>query len=245
MRQNTKQLDFQYIFTFEEGDQIKFDLSVNLPNLTLVRSTTEDAPDWTRLSHHQCPNCSLTEAEDQYCPMALSIQTLIHSFQDKLSFSQVTVTVITQERTYSKSLALQRGISSLMGIYMATSGCPVMEKLRPMVRYHLPFASLEETIYRAISMYLFSQYLVFKKGGEPDWEMERLLKIYQDIRVLNEHFCKRLNSLNIQDANVNAVVILNNFADILPCTLNDDLVFSIAEYFHPYLNGLETQAEGL
>ncbi|MEY2977186.1 MAG: hypothetical protein RLZZ435_1325 [Cyanobacteriota bacterium] len=159
MRRNTKPLDFQYIFTFEDGDQIKFDLSVNLPSLTLVRSATEDVPEWTRLSHHQCPNCSLTEAESQFCPMALSIQELIEAFQDKLSFNQVTVNVITQERTYSKSLALQRGISSLMGIYMATSGCPVMEKLKPMVRYHLPFASLEETIYRVISMYLFSQYL--------------------------------------------------------------------------------------
>ncbi|MEY2977926.1 MAG: hypothetical protein RLZZ435_2065 [Cyanobacteriota bacterium] len=73
--------------------------------------------------------------------------------------------------------------------------------------------------------------------------MAALIKIYEDIRVLNEHFCKRLNSLHIQDANVNAVVILNNFADILPCTLNDDLVFSIAEYFQPYLSDLETQGE--
>ena len=242
MRQNTKYLDFQYIFTFAEGDPIRFDLSVKLPDLTLVRSPIENSPEWTRLSHHQCPNCSLTEAGSQFCPMALSIQSLIDAFQDKPSFDQVTVTVITQQRTYSKSLALQRGISSLMGLYMATSGCPVMDKLRPMVRYHLPFASLDETIYRATSMYLFSQYLVFKKGGKPDWEMKKLVKIYQDIRVLNENFCKRINSLKIKDANVNAVVILNNFADILPCSLNDDLVFSLAEYFQPYL---ETQPEEL
>ena len=37
---------------------------------------------------------------------------------------------------------------------MALSGCPVLEQLKPMARFHLPFASVEETIYRAASMYL-------------------------------------------------------------------------------------------
>ena len=55
-------------------------------------------------------------------------------------------------------------VFSLIGIYMVTSGCPIMDKLRPMARFHLPFASTEETIYRAISTYLLGQYFLEQKG---------------------------------------------------------------------------------
>ena len=231
-------LNFQYSFAFEDEEtEVSFDLSIDLPSLTLIQSSAlKEVPDWAKLSHHQCPNCSLKESETPFCPIALNIQQLIEAFQDKLSYNQVTVTVVTKERTYTKNLPLQRGISSLIGIYMVTSGCPIMTKLQPMVRYHLPFASMEETMYRIISMYLFSQYLVLRTGGEPDWEMHKLIEIYEEIRIVNEHFCKRLSSLAIQDANLNAVVILNNFADFLPFTINDSLLFSIAQYFQPYLN---------
>ena len=34
-----------------------------------------------------------------------------------------------------------------------------MESLKPMVRFHLPFATVEETVFRSVSTYLLSQYL--------------------------------------------------------------------------------------
>lgn len=37
---------------------------------------------------------------------------------------------------------------------MVTSNGPVIDKLRPMVKFHVPFGSLEETVCRAASMCL-------------------------------------------------------------------------------------------
>ncbi len=67
-----------------------------------------------------------------------------------------------------------------MGIYMVTSGCPVMGKLKPMVKFHLPFASGEETSYRMVTMYLLAQFFKYKNGKEPDWDLKNLVKIYDN-----------------------------------------------------------------
>ena len=40
---------------------------------------------------------------------------------------------------------------------MATAGCPWTDRLRPMARFHLPFANEAETVYRSVSMYLLSR----------------------------------------------------------------------------------------
>jgi Domain of unknown function (DUF6901) len=52
------------------------------------------------------------------------------------------------ERSYFKKTTMQKGIVSLLGILLVSSGCPVMAKLRPMVRFHLPFASMLATTFR-------------------------------------------------------------------------------------------------
>tara|TARA_B100000686_G_scaffold86198_1_gene93073 strand:- start:90 stop:251 length:162 start_codon:yes stop_codon:yes gene_type:complete len=48
----------------------------------------------------------------------------------------------TDERCYVEHTTMTEAVSSLLGIYMVTSGCPVMDKLRPMVRFHLPLATV-------------------------------------------------------------------------------------------------------
>ena len=89
---------------------------------------------------------------------------IIHSFKDSISYEEVEVFITTKARTYMKRTTLQKGLSSLLGIYMVTSGCPTMEKLKPMVRYHLPFATEEETKYR-VSQCIYSPNIFCTNGG--------------------------------------------------------------------------------
>ena len=49
------------------------------------------------------------------------------------------------ERSFTLQLGARQAIISPLGIYMVTSGCPIMNKLRPMVRFHPPFATIAET----------------------------------------------------------------------------------------------------
>jgi hypothetical protein len=123
---------------------------------------------------------------------------------------------------------------SLLGIYMVASGCPIMEKLKPMVRFHLPFASIQETVYRVFSMYLTAQYYRSKKGLKPDWSLQGLAKLYHNINELNIRLSRRIAKASEQDATINALVSLDVFTHFLQTPLSE-LMNSLEPIFQPYL----------
>ncbi len=99
---------------------------------------------------------------------------------------------------------------------MVTSNCPVMDNLRPMVRFHLPFATMDETMYRAVSMYLTAQFLLMRRGEKPDWELKNLIGIYDAVAHVNRGMSRRLSNASSEDANVNAVIILSTRGNMVP-----------------------------
>ncbi|MEK7768273.1 MAG: hypothetical protein AAB286_00960, partial [Pseudomonadota bacterium] len=113
-----------------------------------------------KFSH--CSNCPLGDSVE-YCPVAVNLSRVVETFRDNNSFEQTSVTVEAPERTYSKNVQLQKGISSLIGMIMVTSDCPIMDNLRPNARFHLPFATSMETFYRTVSMYFTAQYFLMQK----------------------------------------------------------------------------------
>ena len=233
------ELVFHYIF--KHGDGSKKDFSVRLDNetLQLIADPPNPAPEWTELAFNKCPNCPLAEAEHKHCPVALNISDLVKNFAGSVSHEKVNLKIETEARTYQKETTLQKGVSALTGIFMVTSGCPILDKLRPMVRMHLPFANLEETQYRALSMYLLAQYFLFKKGKTPDWELKNLSKIYENVHIVNKAFAKRLTAAAAQDALPNALVILNTFADSVSFALDKNALQKIERLFAAYLKESE------
>ena len=204
-----------YKFTKEDGSSQSFKIELDPINRNLIQEPFVKLPDWTDLAFNKCPNCPLEEKEISYRPVAASIVDIAEIFKVSTSFENANVKITTSQREYNKEASLQQGVSSLLGMIMVTSGCPILSKLRPMARFHLPFASIEETIYRAVSMYLVKQYFNKQDGKEPDWELNGLIEIYNDIHDVNIAFFKRLSSLKGKDANVNALIILDNFANYI------------------------------
>lgn len=228
---------FKYHFSFESGEKRDFEIMLAPDTLNIIRNKEAGPlPAWVERRYHQCPHCTLKGPENTYCPIAVEVIDLIEAFKDHVSHEMVEVLVETEERHYSRRLPLQHAVSSLLGIYMTTSGCPIMEKLKPMVRFHLPFASLEETVYRHISMYLTAQFLRAQKGLPADWKLEHLLSTYEEIHQLNIAFCKRITSEVAKDASLNAVVILSNFADFVPFNISDCEIGNLATIFRSYLS---------
>ena len=195
---------------------------------------TDPKPDWARLEYHQCGNCPLDPAREPYCPAAVRIAPLVAAFSDSLSHQEAEVVVTTDERTISKRTTVQEGLTSLMGIHLVSSGCPILAHLRPMVRFHLPFASIEETIYRMASMYLMAQYFKMNKGMETDWEIRDLANLYAEIQKVNADLSLRMQNAAQKDASLNALVHL----DIFAMMLNEGLWEKVGELerlFEPYL----------
>jgi hypothetical protein len=117
---------------------------------------------------------------------------------------------------------------------MVTSGCPIMDKLRPMVRFHLPFSNAAETTYRVISMYLMAQYFRNRKGVEADWKLGGLVKLYEDIHLVNTHFLERLNQIETLDASANALIILDCFANQIQMSIGENDLGEFETLFTPY-----------
>lgn len=227
---------YRFVFRFESGREKDFVIRLDPESLRLIAEPREVYPEWTKISCCRCPNCPVPSDPSARCPVAENIIDLVEFFKDCLSYDKVDVRVETEERTYSKdSIALQKAVGSLLGIYMVTSGCPILERLKPMVRFHLPFASFLETTYRVITMYLMAQYLKARQGGVAEWDLKNLSRIYEEIRVVNESFAARLRTADIEDASLNAVVILDTFAMNTQFIIDDDQMEEISRLFSAYM----------
>lgn len=208
-------LSFTYTFIFSNGDTQSIDITLKPDTLELIREPYENLPEWTQLDFHKCPNCTLDKEEYPYCPVAASLVDIIDYFKHLVSFEKAEVRVEARERTYLQRIDLQKGVSSMMGIFTVTCGCPILSTLRPMVRFHLPFASLEETMYRWISMYLVRQFFRQKKGCTPDWGLKELTQDLEQIHKVNSSLLKRIKSQRAKDTHINALIILDIFAEFI------------------------------
>ena len=109
-----------------------------------------------------------------------------------------------------------------------------MDKLRPMVATHLPFASTPETMYRAMSMFLLAQFYKKRKGLIHTFELEELKTTYKEVRQCNQSIVQRLRTLTISDASVNAIIKLDCFALMQTDFLDDDSIPELEPLFLPW-----------
>lgn len=156
--------------------------------------------------------------------MALRLESLMDVFKDEISHHRVEVTVKTTERTYLKDVALQEALGALFGLVMATSGCPVMNYLKPMARYHLPFASMEESIVRSVSMHLLRQYYASLKGQAADFSLKSLDEKYSEIQNVNLGLNKRISTIMKKgDASNNTVAAFHAISKLLSLSIQRNL----------------------
>ncbi len=233
---NDEILIFKYKFIFSDGKEKEFTLKLDSNTMGLIKDKEENYPEWTKLSHFKCPHCPLNSFTNEYCPVAINLVDIISEFNNVPSYEKVRIEVSTNERGYFKNTDIQSGVSSLIGILMPTSGCPIMSKLKPLVRFHLPFASLEETEFKVFSMFLIAQFMRKTVGKEPDWELTELQEMYDNIKILNQNVASRIADLEAKDASINAVVVLNNFADFVTFSIEEKDLSNFKLYFKEYLN---------
>ncbi|MCE1189236.1 MAG: hypothetical protein LWX56_08840 [Ignavibacteria bacterium] len=229
------EITIYYLFEFPDGTSKEFEVMLDKETLQIVHNKQYPKPDWARLEAFKCPHCPLSDFVCTYCPLAINLAGIIPQFQEMPSYREAKVTVRTSARDYSKETSLQSGVSSLLGILMVSSGCPIMGKLKPMLHFHLPFGTLDETQVRVLSLYALAQYVKWKRGGHPDWEMNDLVGIYEDIRQLNRNVSKKIANLEIMDTSINSIVILNNFAEYVTLTIDEKMLDELEFYLKEFM----------
>lgn len=223
-------------YRFEAADGTRAEFVATMDRETMeAREPEGDPPPWTALDFRQCPHCPLDPQEHPHCPAAVQLPALLEAFDHLPSHAEARVEVSSAERTVSHETSVQQGMGALMGLLMATSGCPVMAFFRPMARFHLPFATPEETTFRAVSTYLLATYLRARETGEePSWSLDGLTEIYRDVHVLNKAMAERIRAATSTDSSVNALIVLDMLAVTLPMDVGAHLP-GIRETFQAFL----------
>jgi hypothetical protein len=216
----TERLRIRYEFDLPDGSKKQVDLSFDARDFRLTNETPADPPFWTELKFSQCANCPLSADEHSHCPSALHMTTAVESLKDLVSFDTVGATVSQAERTVHAQTTAQQAMSSVLGLIMATSGCPWTDKLRPMARFHLPFASEAETVYRSVCMFLLARELI---GAGDAHGFATLKDLYDNLHVVNRDMSRRLGAATRTDPARNAMALLDSYTTLLPAALESSL----------------------
>ncbi len=227
-------IDIQYRFAFPNGSEERFELKIDAITLRQITIVSQEPPDWTRLEFCQCSNCPLDATYHPYCPLAIDLTEVVERFNQLLSYDRTRVTVITKEREVASNTTVQRGLSSLLGLLMAVSGCPLTDFFKPMARFHLPFSSMAETAWRVVGTYMMTTYYLNKGGRFYTPSFDKLNQVYQDIQIVNSNIAERLRAACQCDSMLNALILLDIFAKCIPMRLEESLK-QIRSYFTPLL----------
>ncbi len=228
-------INIRYHFHLGAHGEEVVDLQLDSQTIEPTIQPENSLPAWTDLSFHQCPHCTLKPAEYSACPVAANISHVIGRFDNVVSYDEIDLEVTTDARHVTQHTTAQKGISSLLGLLFATSGCPYTNYMKPMARFHLPLATEEDTIFRAASMYLLAQYFLKRDGRNGGLNLTGLSKIYQDLHQVNTCIAERIKSFAQTDSSTNAVIILDTFTSIMPFAIEDHMD-EIRHLFSAYLS---------
>ena len=220
--------EIKYKFEFDDGKFWQYRLEFDQNN-NLIELNESPAGEWVRLDYHKCSHCPLDSASTPFCPVAKNMDHIVEDSKDIISFTEVDVTVIAPEREYRKRCSVQQGLLSLFGLIMATSACPHLSWLKPLARFHLPFASIEEALFRALSLQLSSEFFN-KERYATETSKSKLHENYQKVSTLNHCFIERIRSYCSGDADKNAIAALDIWVQAVSLYQEDDFE-PIAKYF--------------
>ena len=216
----SRPLHIRYGFNLPDGSERHVDLQFDAANFRIINDVPGEPPFWTELKFSQCANCPLSSEQHTHCPSALHMAPAVESLKELVSFDAVGVTVTQAERTVRAETTAQQAMSSVLGLIMATSGCPWTDRLRPMARFHLPFASEAETVYRSVCMFLLARELV-GAGQSPGFAT--LKELYENLHVVNRDMSRRLGAATRTDPARNAMALLDAYTTLLPAAIESSL----------------------
>lgn len=227
-----KAKSIKYDLIYPNGDHCQHEIILE-PETMEHKAPPAPAPEWCDLEFHKCDICPLSKTETPTCPLAMRIAPLFQ-FPIHESFEKVEVKVTKDNVTINAETSVQDAYRSLVGLIIATSGCPHTRFFKPMAWFHLPFATQDETIFRACATFLLFQFFN-PDDADKENHISDLRTIYENIHEVNLGIAKRLESASANSSALNAIVILDIFAKSILPVLNESLS-ELAFLFTPKTN---------
>ncbi|SHL10979.1 hypothetical protein SAMN02745216_04626 [Desulfatibacillum alkenivorans DSM 16219] len=210
----------KYAFEYTDGAMMYYELD---ENAYYPEAGTVLEGEWLNLEEFKCRICTIDPETHPQCPAAMALWPVLRDFGHRISHEPVNVQVDWTDVHLEAVTSTQQAVRSMVGLMLALCRCPVMEKLRPMAHFHLPFADAAHTQFRVLGMYLIAQYLRENSGMEPDWTLEGLLQNYRELQHANRRLAERIRAASETDAAVNGLIILDALAQSVEMGINQNL----------------------
>ena len=216
----------EYVLYPHDSKPVSFRVSLDPFSDTYIFTDPANAPEWTRLENNQCSHCPLAVEDYQLCPLAERVVPFVKKLSHMPSIDEMRVDVTQFHRTRQMVAPVQDILSSLLGLFIATSDCPHTHFLRPMAYFHLPLADADETIYRVMSMYRLAQFFKKAKTGRAYAGFGKLEYLYEQLTEVNHKLSDRIRLAlkefeNKQDGTINAIAMLDALSQYVPASLDD------------------------
>ncbi len=111
----------------------------------------EDAPEWAKLSCHQCTHCPLKTEEINWCPAALSIAAGIDASSSWVSTENVKIEMIDGNRRVIEKTTAANALSSIFMNQIVHSTCPAMKFDFWLWKYFSSTLSIENVLFRRLA----------------------------------------------------------------------------------------------
>lgn len=200
---NHTQMQVEYVAHPTGRPPVAF--SVNTERSAPSRGAKGGLPVWTELDTHKCDGCAHTGS---HCPAAVDLLPVVDALRDLKSIERTVVHVRFAGREVRRETDLQELVRSVVGLVLATSSCPTLRKMKPLASLHQPFATFEETLFRAVSLHLVRAWFDHVDGKEADFALAGLRRHYDDMGRINQGLARRIRSLGKGDAGVNGLIQL-------------------------------------
>jgi hypothetical protein len=200
-----RKLRVNYRIERKTGEVLDFDL--RLDEHGLLEDLPDTGPEWTRIDGNRCLGC---KSLCKYCRASIAIVPVVEACLTIDSLEVVHTRVTMGQRITEVRGPISQPIASLMGLCMAASGCSTTAPFRAMAVYHLPFATLEETVIRAAGFALLGHWAHGTLADENPFA--RLTEAWSELEEMNMRIGRRLQSCCETDATLNGLINLDMFA---------------------------------
>lgn len=159
-----------------------------------------------------CSGCIKAGTPDAFatCRVYINLCHYAEKLSELASFDEIEARVTLPGNIQTQATtSAQQVLSSLAGLVIAaTQGCDITKVLRPMVLFHRPFASFDESIYRSLANAALLVAVASDKTQLQGFTRNR----YESIQQLNKGLVKHLQTEHPDwEALINALVNLDLF----------------------------------
>lgn len=81
----------------------------------------------------------------------------------------------------------------------------------------------QEFVLRVVPLYLMRQYFNFREGRHADWELKGLVRLFQQLQLVNQAFWQRIHDTCVSDSNLKAFLTFFSLSSSISYSLETQL----------------------